>query len=81
MGPEEIRKTKTGSLPYFAPEIVKQDQHGEAVDVWCVGILLYEMFVLRTPFEEAEMTEINILVLLELSRKTKSSTLPSWILI
>ena len=28
VGPQEIRMTKTGSLPYFAPEIVRKDKHG-----------------------------------------------------
>ena len=54
--------TRTGTIPYFAPEIVTKVKHGEAVDVWCVGILLYEMYVLKTPFEELEKTEINIIV-------------------
>lgn len=48
--------TRTGSIPYFAPEIVTRTEHGEAVDVWCVGILLYEMYVLKTPFEEVDKT-------------------------
>ena len=63
--------TRTGSIPYFAPEIVTKVKHGEAVDVWCVGILLYEMYVLKTPFEELEKTEINIIVMIGLFRQIK----------
>lgn len=50
-GPLHYRATKIGSLPYFAPEIVQKRSHDQAVDVWCVGILLYELHTFRTPFE------------------------------
>lgn len=58
-----MRNTKIGSLPYFAPEIVQKKGHGEKVDVWCVGILMYEMYAWRTPFEHQYHTEQNILVI------------------
>lgn len=40
-----------GSHEYLAPEIIRGDGHGSAVDWWAVGILLYELLFGRTPFE------------------------------
>lgn len=34
----------------MAPEILKGDQHDESVDVWAIGILLYELFHNKEPF-------------------------------
>jgi serine/threonine protein kinase len=50
IGPGYARTTKVGSPVYFAPEIIRQRAHNQAVDVWCVGILLYELHVFKTPF-------------------------------
>ncbi|GJY59648.1 serine/threonine-protein kinase D6PK-like protein [Tanacetum coccineum] len=36
---------------YLAPEIIKGDGHGSAVDWWTFGIFLYELFYKRTPFK------------------------------
>jgi serine/threonine protein kinase len=34
----------------MAPEIVRNEGHGRAVDWWSLGILLYEMLFARLPF-------------------------------
>ncbi|GJY88979.1 serine/threonine-protein kinase D6PK-like protein [Tanacetum coccineum] len=36
---------------YLAPEIIKGDGHGSAVDWWTFGIFLYELLYGRTPFK------------------------------
>merc|ERR1712166_1421031 len=44
-------KSFVGTKEYVAPEVVKRDSYGKAVDWWAVGILFYELLVGRTPFE------------------------------
>ncbi|KAK8928620.1 Serine/threonine-protein kinase KIPK [Platanthera zijinensis] len=40
-----------GTHEYLAPEIIKGDGHGSAVDWWTFGIFLYELLYGRTPFK------------------------------
>ncbi|TYI24620.1 hypothetical protein ES332_A06G247800v1 [Gossypium tomentosum] len=40
-----------GTHEYLAPEIIKGEGHGSAVDWWTFGIFLYEFLFGRTPFK------------------------------
>ncbi|XP_038900984.1 serine/threonine-protein kinase D6PKL1-like [Benincasa hispida] len=40
-----------GTHEYLAPEIVKGDGHGSAVDWWTYGIFLFELLYGKTPFK------------------------------
>ncbi|KAL3629171.1 hypothetical protein CASFOL_026393 [Castilleja foliolosa] len=42
-----------GTHEYLAPEIIKGEGHGSAVDWWTLGIFLYELLFGRTPFKGA----------------------------
>ncbi len=45
-----------GTPHYMAPEILRFESHGTAVDVWALGALLYEMLFGSVPFERGEGT-------------------------
>lgn len=34
----------------MAPEMIKQKGHSYKLDIWCLGVLLYEMVQGRPPF-------------------------------
>jgi serine/threonine protein kinase len=47
----ERRKTFCGTLDYVAPEMASGDGHDCSVDVWAVGVLVYEFLCGAPPFE------------------------------
>ncbi|XP_015901964.3 serine/threonine-protein kinase KIPK2 [Ziziphus jujuba] len=53
-----------GTHEYLAPEIIKGEGHGAAVDWWTFGIFLYELLYGRTPFKGVnnEETLANVVV-------------------
>ncbi|XP_050223923.1 serine/threonine-protein kinase D6PK-like [Mercurialis annua] len=42
-----------GTHEYLAPEIIKGEGHGSAVDWWTFGVFLYELLFGKTPFKGA----------------------------
>eukprot|EP00903_Cladosiphon_okamuranus_P018316 g16852.t1 len=42
--------TIRGSIPWMAPEMVKQTGHGRSADVWSVGATMIEMYTARYPW-------------------------------
>jgi serine/threonine protein kinase len=45
-----MTKSFCGSLAYLAPEMIKRQGHGKAVDWYLLGVLLYEMLVGMPPY-------------------------------
>merc|ERR1719163_2427432 len=51
--PTSRRETFCGTLDYLPPEMVHNKRYTQRVDVWGLGVLLYEFLVGRPPFESA----------------------------
>ena len=63
----------------MSPEIVHSKNHTNKVDIWCLGILLYEMLHGSPPFRADNFNQIkeeflskNILIKKSISKDTKS---------
>ena len=56
--------TFSGTIEYMAPELINNDDYGKEIDIWMLGILLYELVHCFSPFrpkkqkfEEKELIE------------------------
>jgi serine/threonine protein kinase len=47
---DQYTKSFCGSIAYLAPEVLKKQGHGKAVDWYLLGVLLYEMLTGETPY-------------------------------
>ena len=58
--PSKLRKTFCGTLDYLPPEMVESRSHDNSVDLWCLGVLIYEFCVGIPPFESTTQKETFI---------------------
>ncbi len=59
---EEKRNTVCGTPIYLAPEIINETGHDEKVDIWCIGVLLFELSTGTVPFagNDIDTLKMNI---------------------
>lgn len=55
--PNEKRKTFCGTLDYISPEMFNRRGHDYKIDIWSIGILIYEICSGTPPFESENYNE------------------------
>lgn len=56
---KQIKNTFCGTYEYMAPEIYLRCKQTEKVDIWALGVLIYEMTEGGTPFKNKTVQEIK----------------------
>lgn len=58
-GFQQTRQTFCGTYEYMAPEVLNKKTQSPKVDVWSMGILLYEMTHMTTPFAKSQLSKVE----------------------
>jgi len=53
------RSTICGTPLYLPPEMVTETGHNEKADIWCIGVLLFELMTGKVPFEGNDYTSVK----------------------
>jgi len=54
---EDKRQTFCGTMDYISPEMFERLGHNEKVDLWSVGVLIYELSCGKAPFESTSIKQ------------------------
>ncbi|KAM3144140.1 hypothetical protein pb186bvf_003904 [Paramecium bursaria] len=44
------RQTYTGTQPYMSPEMLDGNEYDQRLDIWSIGVLIYELLTNKSPF-------------------------------
>ena len=54
----EKRTSIVGTPLYMAPELLKEKEYSYEIDIWSLGIIIYEILIGKTPFETQHFEEL-----------------------
>ena len=54
-----IRNTICGTPLYLPPEMVAESGHDEKADIWCIGVLLFELTTGKVPFDGDDYSTVK----------------------
>lgn len=63
MNEKTLCRSVAGTVDYLCPEVILNKGHSKKVDIWCLGVLCFEMLAGYPPFTDdtAKQTYSNIL--------------------
>ena len=64
-------KSICGTLGYMAPEIISSQNYNKSIDYWALGVLLYEMYHKRIPFDDQNYDINSVKFLNEFKKDAK----------
>lgn len=47
---DQFLETRLGTPLYLAPELVRKEKYNSKVDIWAIGVLIYNLTTGSTPF-------------------------------
>ena len=47
-----------GTAPYMAPEIIRAEPYSQAVDIWAIGVMAYELLFDEWPFRGVDSLQV-----------------------
>ena len=53
------RTTVCGTPIYLAPEIINNTGHDEKIDIWCIGVLMFELMTGQPPWKGDDITTLK----------------------
>lgn len=56
------RMSVAGTVPYLAPEVIRDRKCSKAMDVWSFGLVLWEVLTGATPFEGLQLGAVQLKV-------------------
>lgn len=56
---QDTRNSICGTYEYMPPEIIYEQSHSKKADIWCLGILLYEMLHGKPPYSATSLVGIK----------------------
>lgn len=56
-------KNAAGTLEFMAPEVLRGQQHGEACDLWAIGVMAYLLLSGELPFDGLDSDELEHAIL------------------
>ena len=56
--PSNNRKTYCGTFQYICPEMAQKKNYSNKLDLWCLGVLCYELSTGESPFEAKNIHEL-----------------------
>src|SRR5258708_10772869 len=82
LGPLETTDQIAGTAPYIAPEVLRGEAGDHRVDIWALGVVLYEAAAGKLPFQGRTRFELTSAILYELPPPIASRIPPAlWAII